>query len=74
MLNVDTVVTSLSLGIVALGFMWWVCAARRPRDPNKRQAFVELLIDFIDVQVKTYFMRPPIHCAGRLTVFLWSCS
>jgi len=55
MLNVDTVVTSLILGIVALGFMWWVVRGATAGVPNKRQAFVELLIDFIDVQVKDIF-------------------
>ena len=72
MLNVDTVVTSLILGIVALGFMWWVVRGATAGVPNKRQAFVELLIDFIDVQVKDIFHGDRRFIAPvALTVFLW---
>jgi len=72
MLNVDTVVTSLILGIVALGFMWWVVRGATAGVPNKRQAFVELLVDFIDVQVKDIFHGDRRFIAPvALTVFLW---
>jgi len=72
MLNVDTVLTSLILGIVALGFMWWVVRGATAGVPNKRQAFVELLIDFIDVQVKDIFHGDRRFIAPvALTVFLW---
>jgi len=46
-LNVDTVVTALLLGIVGIGFLWWVVRGATAGVPNKRQAFVELLVDFV---------------------------
>ena len=41
-LNVDTLVTSVLLGILGIGFLWWVVRGATAGVPNKRQAFVEL--------------------------------
>ena len=48
-INVDSVVTAVLLGVVGFGFLWWVVRGATAGVPNKRQAFVELLIQFIDV-------------------------
>jgi F-type H+-transporting ATPase subunit a len=71
-LNVDTVITSILLGIVGIGFLWWVVRGAIAGVPNKRQAFVELAFQFVDEQVKG------IHHGDRgfisplaLTVFVW---
>jgi F-type H+-transporting ATPase subunit a len=71
-LHLDTVVTSILLGVVALGLLAWVVRGATSGVPAKRQAFVELLLGFVDDQVKGIF-----H-GGRgfvtplaITVFVW---
>jgi len=72
-LNVDTVVTSLILGFIGLGFMWWVVRGATAGVPGKRQAFVELLVQFVDDQVKNLFHgdRHKFLAPAALTVFVW---
>jgi len=53
--NIDTVVTSIMLGVVAFGFMWSVTRKAPSGVPSKTQAFVELLIDFVNEQCKGIF-------------------
>jgi F-type H+-transporting ATPase subunit a len=53
--NVDTVVTSAVLGVLAFGFLWLVTRKATPGVPSKTQAFVEILIDFVNEQVKGIF-------------------
>jgi F-type H+-transporting ATPase subunit a len=71
-LNVDTLVVSILLGIVGFGFMWLVVRGATAGVPGKRQAFVEMVFDFVDEQVKGIF-----HGAREfitplaLTVFVW---
>jgi len=72
-LNVDTVVTSIILGVLGLGFFWWVVRGATAGVPNKRQAFVELAVEFIDDQVKGVFHgdRHKFLAPTALTVFVW---
>jgi F-type H+-transporting ATPase subunit a len=73
-INVDSLITATLLGVIALGFLWWVVRGATPGVPGKRQAFVELLIDFIDQQVKGIFHhgdRNRFVAPAALTVFVW---
>jgi F-type H+-transporting ATPase subunit a len=73
-LHVDTLVTSILLGVVGLGLIWLVVRRATPGVPDKRQAFVELLIEFIDNQVKGIFHhgdRNRFVAPAALTVFVW---
>jgi F-type H+-transporting ATPase subunit a len=73
-INVDSVVTALLLGVIGLGFLWWVVRSASSGVPDKRQAFVELLFDFIDDQVKGIFHhgdRNRFIAPLALTVFVW---
>ena len=72
-LHVDTVVTGLLLGILATGLLWWVVKGATAGVPGKRQAFVELLVDFVDEQVKGIFHgeRHKFVAPAALTVFVW---
>lgn len=72
-LHVDTVVTSILLGILAFGFLWWVVRGATAGVPGKRQAFVELAIEFVDDQVKGIFHgdRHSFVAPAALTVFVW---
>jgi F-type H+-transporting ATPase subunit a len=72
--NVDSVLTAVLLGVLGLGFLWWVVRGATSGVPNKRQAFVELLFDFIDEQVKGIFHhgdRNRFIAPLALTVFVW---
>jgi F-type H+-transporting ATPase subunit a len=70
--NVDTVVTSLVLGVVAFGFMWSVTRKASSGVPTKTQAFVELLIDFVNEQCKGIFHGELKTVAPlALTVGVW---
>src|SRR5687768_16686929 len=72
-LHVDTLVMAALTGIVSLGFLWWVVRGATSGVPNKRQAFVELAIEFIDNQVKSTFHgdRHAFVAPAALTVFVW---
>lgn len=72
-LHVDTLVTSVLLGVVGIGFLWWVVRGATAGVPNKRQAFVELAVEFIDDQVKSLFHgdRHKFIAPAALTVFVW---
>jgi F-type H+-transporting ATPase subunit a len=54
-LNLDTIIVSAVLGIVGLGFFWWIARGATTGVPSKRQAFAEICFDFIDDQVKGIF-------------------
>lgn len=73
-LHVDSLVTALLVGIVGIGFIWWVVRGATSGVPNKRQAFVELAFGFIDDQVKGVFHhgdRNRFVAPAALTVFIW---
>ena len=73
-LNVDSLVTAVILGVVALGFLWWVVRGATSGVPSKRQAFVEVLVGFVDDQAKGIFRagdRNAFVAPAALTVFVW---
>src|SRR5205085_11835380 len=72
--NVDSIIVSILLGFVGLGLIWWVVRGATSGVPSKRQALVELLIDFVDEQAKGIFHhgdRNRFIAPLALTVFLW---
>src|SRR5262245_31784321 len=73
-LNVDSVITAALVGVLAMGFFWWVVRGATSGVPNRRQAFVELAFEFIDDQVKGIFHhgdRNRFVAPAALTVFVW---
>src|SRR5947208_1683709 len=73
-LNVDSLAVSILLGVVGVGFIWWVVRGATSGVPSKRQALVELLIDFVDEQAKGIFLHGDRHrfiAPLALTVFVW---
>jgi F-type H+-transporting ATPase subunit a len=73
-LNVDSIIVAILLGFVGIGFIWWVVRGATSGVPNKRQAFVEILIDFVDAQAKGIFHHGDRHrfiAPLALTVGLW---
>ena len=72
MINVDTVVTSLILGFIGLGFLWLVTRRATSGVPSKTQAFVELAVGFVNDQVKSIYHGQSLWVAPiALTVFFW---
>lgn len=69
----DTVIVSVLVGFIGLGFFWWVARGATSGVPTKRQAFVELCFEFIDNQVKGIFHgdRHRFVAPLALTVFVW---
>ncbi|OGI70132.1 MAG: F0F1 ATP synthase subunit A [Candidatus Muproteobacteria bacterium RBG_16_60_9] len=72
-IHVDTVITAAVLGVLGIGFLWWVVRSATAGVPGKRQAFVELAIEFVDDQVKGIFHgdRKAFVAPTALTVFVW---
>ena len=71
-LNLDTVLTAAALGVIGFGFLWWVVRGATPGVPGRRQAFVELLVGFVDDQVKGIFHGNRAFVAPlALTVGVW---
>ena len=72
-LHVDTLVVGVLLGLIAFGLLRWIVSGATSGVPNKRQAFVELLVEFVDNQVKGIFHgnRHAFVAPAALTVFVW---
>ena len=70
-LNVDTLLTTAVVGILAFGFLWWVTRKVTSGVPSRTQAFVELVLDFINDQVKGVYNGPSTIVAPiALTTFV----
>src|SRR3990170_7227554 len=72
--NFDSLSVSVFLGFIIFAFFWWVVRRATAGVPNKRQAFIELLFEFIDDQVKGIFHhgdRNRFIAPLALTVFVW---
>ncbi len=60
-IHIDTLITSIVLGFIAFGFVWWVVRGATSGVPNKRQAFVELALDFITDQSRNTFAHGDVN-------------
>jgi F-type H+-transporting ATPase subunit a len=54
-IHVDTLVTTLIVGVAVFGFLWWLLRDSTSGVPGKRQAAVELLVDFVNGQAKSIY-------------------
>ena len=72
-LHMDTLIMSWVVAAIAFGLMRWIVRGATAGVPNKRQAIIELLMDFIDDQVKSIFHgdRHKFLAPLALTVFVW---
>ncbi len=73
-IHVDSIVVSILLGVVGVGFLWWVVRGATSGVPGRRQAFVEWLFAFVDEQAKGIFKhgdRNAFVAPTALTVFVW---
>ena len=70
--HVDTIFMSVLLGLVTLALFYSVARKATPGVPGKWQAFVEILVDFIDNTVKEVFHLDRNFLAPlALTIFVW---
>jgi F-type H+-transporting ATPase subunit a len=68
----DTIITSVILGVLVLGFLWLIVRKATPGVPSKTQAFAELAIEFVNDQVRSMFHHDyRIVAPIALTVGLW---
>lgn len=72
-INLDTLATSIILGMLVIGLVWWVARKAHAGVPGKTQAFVEIVFEFVDEQAKSMFHgnRHAFIAPAALTVFLW---
>lgn len=72
-LHVDTLVMAVIVGVIGIGFFWWVARGATAGVPSRKQAFVELVFNFVDEQVKGIFHgdRHQFIAPAALTVFVW---
>jgi F-type H+-transporting ATPase subunit a len=75
-IHLDTVFTTLFLGALAFGFLWLVTRKVTTGVPSRTQAFVELLFDFVNEQVKGIYngsskmVAPIALTTGVLVLFM----
>ncbi len=70
--NVDSIFFSVLLAVVFVGFFYWVARKATAGVPGKAQLFVEVLVDFIDTQVRDSFHGSSKLVAPlALTIFCW---
>jgi F-type H+-transporting ATPase subunit a len=71
-INYDTVFFSVLLAVVFFGLFWWVARRATTGVPGKLQNFIEIVVQFVDTQVRDSF-----HGSSRLiaplalTIFCW---
>lgn len=71
-LNLDTLLFSILLGTFFLILFAWGAKRATPDTPRALQNFVEVLVDFVDTQVKdTYHGESKLIAPLALTIFVW---
>lgn len=71
-LNVDSLAVSIVLGLLFVGIFWTVGRRATAGVPSKFQAFIEIVVNFIDTQVKDVFHGNRSFVAPlALTIFVW---
>ena len=70
--HVDSIVMAVLMGVLALGLFWAAARKATAGVPGKGQAFVEMVVEFVDTQVKEVFHLDRRFLAPvALTIFLW---
>jgi F-type H+-transporting ATPase subunit a len=70
--HVDSIFMAVLTGVIALGAFWMAARKAAPGVPGKWQAFVEMVVEFVDTQVKEVFHLDRRFLAPvALTIFVW---
>jgi F-type H+-transporting ATPase subunit a len=68
----DSLFTSILVAVISLGWLWSVSRKATAGVPSKSQAFVEMLFEFIDGNVRDVFTGDrKFFVALALTIFVW---
>jgi F-type H+-transporting ATPase subunit a len=71
-INVDSMFWSISLGLVFCFLFWRVAKQSSTGKPTKFQAFVEIIVEFVDSSVKdTFHGKSRLIAPLGLTIFVW---
>jgi len=71
-LNVDSMFWSVLLGLVFVGLFWGAARKSSAETPSKFQAFVEIIVDFVDSSVKdTFHGKSRLIAPLGMTIFVW---
>lgn len=71
-LNLDTLLVSVGLSALFIIFLWLVARRATAGVPGKWQNAVEMLVEFVDNQVKeTFHGRNKLIAPMALTIFVW---
>jgi F-type H+-transporting ATPase subunit a len=71
-LNVDTLVSSIAMGLLVTVLFWLGTRRATAGVPGKWQAFVEILLEFVDRQARdTYHGRSKLVTPIAITLFFW---
>ena len=70
--HIDSLIVAGVLGVISLGLMWRAAAAASTGVPGRFQAFVEMVYEFVDGQVRDVFHGDRSFIAPLcLTIFVW---
>jgi F-type H+-transporting ATPase subunit a len=71
-INYDTVFFSVLLAVVFFGFLWFVGRSATSGVPGRLQNFVEIIVSFVDTQVRdTFHGTSRLIAPLALTIFCW---
>ena len=71
-IHLDSIVVSLVIGVLSMLFFWRYARRATSGVPSKGQAFVEIVLEFVDNQVKDVFHGNRKFIAPlALTIFVW---
>ena len=71
-INVDSMFWSVFLGIVFIWLFWGAARKSTAGKPSKGQAFVEMIVEFVDSAVKdTFHGKSRLIAPLGLTIFVW---
>jgi len=70
--NLDSIFFSVLLGLIFVGSFWLVARKATAGVPGKFQNFVEVLVEFVDAQVRdTFHGQSKLIAPLALTIFCW---
>jgi F-type H+-transporting ATPase subunit a len=71
-INVDSMFWSVSLGLIFIWMFWGAARKSSAEKPSRFQAFVEIIVDFVDSSVKdTFHGKSRLLAPLGLTIFVW---
>src|SRR3954447_17777850 len=71
-LNLDSIFFSVLLGLIFIVSFWMVARKATAGVPGKFQSFVEVLVEFVDAQVRdTFHGNSKLIAPLALTIFCW---